>query len=402
MSELADTAPVETTAVGTTAVDPAVPADGPPAPRRGRRRKVLVPLVLVAALGGAGVLAAVRPWERHGSPAVRQSADQATAPVQQGSLSSGIQVGGALGYDTPTPVVAAGRGTLTALPAVGAVVKAGAKLYEVDGRPVVLLTGARPMWRDLGPDTGDGPDVEQLKRNLISLGHADGLGLSVDKKFTAATATAVKRWQKALGEPQTGTVALGSVVVLPQPTVRVQQLGAQLGSALGAASVMTVTSTDLVATVQPADNQLSQFKPNGQVAVKLADGSTVNGRIRSLVRGGSGNGGDGGPGGGGGPGGSGGGGGSDKTTVTIALDAQQQAQQAGPSPVTVTVIGNTVSDALIVPVTALLALDGGGYGVRVADGATTRLVRVKLGLVADAKAQITGDVRAGDQVVIPK
>lgn len=368
---------------------------------RRARRKVLVPLVLVAVLGGGGVLAALHPWDRHRSPAAQGSADQATAPVQQGSLSSGIQVGGSLGYDSPTQVVAAGRGILTALPAVGTVLKAGAKLYEVDGRPVVLLTGDRPMWRDLGPGTADGPDVEQLKRNLIALGHADGLGLSADQKFTAATATAVKRWQKSLGEPQTGSVVLGSVVVLPQPAVRVQQLGAQLGSALGATSVMTVTGTDLVATVQPADNQLSSFKPNGRVTVKLADGSTVNGRIRSLVRGGGGggggNGGDGGPGGGGG-----GAGGSDRTTVTIALDGQQEAKQAGPSSATVTVVGSSVSDALIVPVTALLALDGGGYGVRVADGGATRLVRIELGLVADARAQITGEVRAGDQVVIPK
>ncbi|MER5361585.1 peptidoglycan-binding protein [Streptomyces sp. NPDC002785] len=388
--------PAKTTAAKTTAAETTTPADGSPAPARSRRRRVVVPLVVVAVLGGSGVLAAVRPWERHGFPSVQQSVDHATAPVQKGSLSSGIQVGGALAYDNPTPVVAAGRGTLTALPAVGAVVKAGAQLYEVDGRPVVLLTGDRPMWRDLGPGVDDGLDVKQLKRNLIKLGHADGLGLTVDQKFTAGTATAVKRWQKALGEQQTGTVALGSVVVLPRPTVRVQQLGAQLGSALGATAVMTVTSTDLVATVQPADNQLSQFKPNGRVTVKLTDGSTVQGRIRSLVRGGSGNGGDNSPEGGGGSGG------SDKTTVTIALDSQQQAKHAGPSSATVTVVGNTVSDALIVPVTALLALDGGGYGVQVTDGSATRLVKVQLGLVADAKAQITGDVRAGDQVVIPK
>ncbi|SFX78597.1 peptidoglycan-binding protein (plasmid) [Streptomyces atratus] len=374
-------------------VETPAPAGTSPAPARKKRRKVVVALVLVAALGGSGALAAMRPWEHHGTASPQPPVSHGTVAVQKGSLSTGIQVGGALSYNTPTPVIASGHGTITALPAVGAVVKAGAKLYEVDGRPVVLLTGDRPMWRDLGPDISDGPDVEQLKRNLIKLGHADGLGLTADQKFTPATVTAVKRWQKALGEKQTGTVTLGSVVMLPQAAVRVQQLGAQLGSALGSTAVMTVSGTDLVATVQPADNQLSQFKPNGRVTVKLADGSTIDGRIRSLVRGGSGDGGD---------NGSDGSGGADKTTVTIALDHQRQAKQAGPSSVTVTVVGETVSDALIVPVTALLALDGGGYGVQVVSGTTTRLVRIQLGLVADAKAQITGDVRAGAQVVIPK
>ncbi|ROQ81572.1 putative peptidoglycan binding protein [Streptomyces sp. CEV 2-1] len=371
-------------------VETTTPADTSPAPTRKKRRKVVIALVLVAALGGSGALAAMRPWEHHGTASAQPSVSHGTVAVQKGSLSTGIQVGGALSYDTPTPVIASGHGTITALPAVGAVVKAGAKFYEVDGRPVVLLTGDRPMWRDLGPEISDGPDIEQLKRNLIKLGHADGLGLTADQKFTPATVTAVKRWQKALGEKQTGTVTLGSVVMLPQATVRVQQLGAQLGSALGATAVMTVTGTDLVATAQPADSQLSQFKPNGRVTVKLADGSTINGRIRSLVHGGSGNGGDSGS------------DGADKTTVTIALDHQRQAEQAGPSSVTVTVVGETVSDALIVPVTALLALDGGGYGVQVVSGTTTRLVRIQLGLVADAKAQITGDVQAGAQVVIPK
>ncbi|MFE6049199.1 peptidoglycan-binding protein [Kitasatospora sp. NPDC056446] len=389
----------ETPGPGPVTAAPA-PADAPPARTRGRRRKAAVSLALVAALAGAGTLAATRPWEHGTSSAGQPSPGHDTVVVQKGSLSSGIQVGGALVYDASTPVVAAGHGTLTALPAVGSVVKAGAKLYEVDGQAVVLLRGERPMWRDLGPGAGDGPDVAQLKRNLIDLGHADGLGLAADQKFTEGTAAAVKRWQKALGVKQTGTVTLGSVVMLPQQAVRVQQVGAQLGSAIGTTAVMTVTGTDLVATVKPADNQLSRFKPNGRTAVKLADGTTITGHIRSLLREAAGGGGD------SGPGGSGGGAGPEKTTVTIALDDQQQAQQAGPSSVTVNVVGDTADDALIVPVTALVALDGGGYGVRVVDGsgagAPTRLVTVRLGLVADAKAQITGDVRGGDQVVIPK
>ncbi|KQX55814.1 MULTISPECIES: peptidoglycan-binding protein [unclassified Streptomyces] len=363
----------------------------PHRPARKKRRGTVVAVVLVAALGGSGALAAIRPWERAGD-AAPPPVEHGTVAVSKGSLSTGIQVGGALAHDAPTPVVASGRGTLTALPAVGAVVKAGAKLYEVDGRPVVLFTGDRPMWRDLGPGVTDGADVEQLKRNLIALGHADGLGLAADRKFTRGTATAVKRWQKALGEKQTGQVALGSVVMLPRTAVRVQQLGTQLGSALGATSVMTVTGTDLVAVVRPADNQLSSFRPDGRVTVKLGDGSTVGGRVRSLLRGGSGD----------GDSGDGGDGGADKTTVTITLDDQRKAAGAGPSAVTVTVVGRAVSDALVVPVTALLALDGGGYGVQVVTGTGTRLVRVQLGLVADAKAQITGDVRAGAQVVVPK
>ncbi|MDD9379686.1 peptidoglycan-binding protein [Streptomyces sp. ZAF1911] len=380
----------------------------PPAEEGGRvrsrkRRRVLVPLLVLSVVAGAGAVAVARPWDRGTGGTERAGVQYGLAPVEQGSLSSSIQLTGSLVYDGPNPVVAAGKGTLTWLPAVGAVVKAGQKLYEVDGQPVVLMAGDRPMWRDLGPGVPAGADVEQLERNLIKLGHAKGLGLTADQKFTPDTATAVKRWQKSLGLQETGTVVLGGIVMLPQESARVQQVGAQLGAALGSSSVMTVTREDLVVTVRPAENQLSRFKPDGRVRIKAADGSAVEGRIRSLVRGsgsGSGSGGEDGSGAAGG--GSGDGAGAAKTTVTIVLDGQEQAQRAGQSAVTVTVVGDTADHALIVPVTALLALDGGGYGVRVSDGPTPRLVRVQLGLIADAKAQITGDVKPGAQVVIPK
>ncbi|MFZ3493793.1 peptidoglycan-binding protein [Streptomyces sp. 5.8] len=366
-----------------------------------KRRRVLVPLLLVAVVAGAGTAAVARPWDRGTGGTEREGVEYGLAPVEQGSLSSSIQLTGSLVYDAPTPVVASGRGTLTGLPAVGAVVRTGQKLYEVDGQPVVLMVGDRPMWRDLGPGVPAGPDVEQLERNLLRLGHAKGLGLTADRRFTPDTATAVKRWQKSLGLKETGSVPLGSVTMLPQESVRVQQVGAQLGAALGGSPVMTVTREDLVVTAKPAENQLSRFKPDGRVRIKLADGSAVEGHIRSLIRGsGSGSGGEDGSGGPGG--GSGEGPGGARTTVTIVLDGQDQARRAGQSAVTVAVVGDTAEHALIVPVTALLALDGGGYGVRVSDGPTPRLVKVRLGLIADAKAQITGDVRPGAHVVVPK
>ncbi|MFF2964588.1 peptidoglycan-binding protein [Streptomyces sp. NPDC057963] len=374
-----------------------VPPGNPAAGRaRRKRHKIAVPLVLIAAITGAAVLGVTRPWERPAPDAQQSAVEYGTAAVQRGSLSSGIQVAGALGYDTPTQVVPSGTGTITALPAVGDVIKPGRKLYEVDGRAVVLMRGDRPLWRNLGPEATPGADVKQLKRNLVDLGYADGLGLSIDEKFTAGTATAVKRWQKSLGVKQTGTVTLGSMIMLPLKLVRVQQLGVQLGAALGTASVMTVTGTDLVASVQPADNQLSRFKPDGKVEVRLSDGATVTGHIRSLIRG-VGSGGGSGEGGADGPGGD-----AQKTAVTVELDSQTQALKAGASSVTVTVVGDKVSDALIVPVTALLALDGGGYGVKVVEGTGSRLVKVQLGLVANARAQISGDVKPGAEVVVPK
>ncbi|WP_274917600.1 peptidoglycan-binding domain-containing protein [Streptomyces sp. WZ-12] len=387
-----------TTDTEPTAQDPTPDGDtDSTGPRRTRlrRKPVIVSAVLVAALA-AGTLAVLQPWHGGFTRTGHATGHHTTAEVQRTSLADGLKLAGQLSYGTPTDVVPQGHGVLTALPKEGDRIKAGRRLYEVDGAPVVLFTGDRPLWRDLTAGMSEGEDVRELKRNLVDLGYADGLGLSVDEKFTKSTVTAVERWQKAAGLQQTGKVTLGSVVVLPSATVRVQQVPARLGATVGASAVLKVTGTDLVAQLQPSDDQVSQFQPGGKVTVQLADGTRLPGTIRTLSLGGSGN-----QQGNGGGGESGGGGDTSKTTVTIALDSQKQAAKAGPSSVTVTVTGQSVDDALVVPVTALLALDGGGYGVQVVSGSRTRLVRVQLGLVANAKAQITGEIKAGDQVVIP-
>jgi hypothetical protein len=65
----------------------------------------------------------------------------------------------------------------------------------------------------------------------------------------------------------------------------------------------------------------------------------------------------------------------------------------------------SVPNALVVPVTALLARSSGGYAVEVvAAGGANRLVPVSLGLFddADGLVQVTGSgLAAGQNVVVP-
>ena len=75
------------------------------------------------------------------------------------------------------------------------------------------------------------------------------------------------------------------------------------------------------------------------------------------------------------------------------------------APVLVAITTASVTDALVVPVAALLAITGGGYAVEVvaADG-THQLVGVTLGLFDDAEGlvQITSSgVHEGQHVVVP-
>jgi hypothetical protein len=75
------------------------------------------------------------------------------------------------------------------------------------------------------------------------------------------------------------------------------------------------------------------------------------------------------------------------------------------APVQVGITTATVPNALVVPVTALLARSGGGYAVEVVGaGASNHLVPVSLGLFDDAEGlvQVTASgLAAGQEVVVP-
>jgi multidrug efflux pump subunit AcrA (membrane-fusion protein) len=64
----------------------------------------------------------------------------------------------------------------------------------------------------------------------------------------------------------------------------------------------------------------------------------------------------------------------------------------------------SVSDALVVPVGALLAQSSGGYAVEVTGpGNSRRLVAVQLGIFddTDGLVQVTGALTPGQRVVVP-
>ena len=109
-----------------------------------------------------------------------------TAKVERGKLSAMVSQSGTLTYrarpdGSPYSVVNRAGGTYTELPENGDKVGCGGVLYRVDDKPVLLLCGTVPAYRDL--HTGDaGKDVRQLNRNLhvrgagARLHHEDGEG----------------------------------------------------------------------------------------------------------------------------------------------------------------------------------------------------------------------------------
>jgi hypothetical protein len=166
------------------------------------------------------------------SPSVKGSG---STTVQRRTLVATDTQSGTLGYSSPRTVFGRLSGTITWLPTVGAVVKPGQALYKVDGAPVTLFDGSVPAYRSLSEGVSDGPDVQQLKQNLVARGFDPNHNITINQTFDSATTSAVDSWQSSLGQTQTGTVTLGQVVFLPGAQ-RITSVSAALGGTGGSGS----------------------------------------------------------------------------------------------------------------------------------------------------------------------
>ena len=377
------------------------------APARPRRRAGLVAAPLVLAAVAAGIVLgrpALRPGPAAAGPAAVGPAAVGWAPVVRTDLTTTVQVSGSLGYAGSYTIVNQAPGTAyTALPAAGTTIRRGQALYEVDGAPVALFYGARPEWRALYAGIAPGPDVAQLGRNLVALGY--GAGLTVSDYFTGATASAVGRWQADRGLPVTGTVPLGQVAYAPGP-VRVTGVSPALGAPpQPGASVLTATSPRPVVLAQVPVGQQYLVRAGDEVTVTLPDGTTTTPGVVtavSPVASAAGGAADGGPatqapGGGTGPGP-----GQATVGLTVRLLRPAAAGRFDQAPVTVAIVSARARGVLAVPVSALVALAGGGYAVEVGPGQDGRLVAVQTGLFSQTLVQVSGPgLAAGQRVEVP-
>src|SRR6202042_1613368 len=101
--------------------------------------------------------------------------------------------------------------------------------------------------------------------------------------------------------------------------------------------------------------------------------------------------GPGGPGpGGSGSGGSGTAGSGDTVGVTVRLAHPRAAGGLDQAPVTVNIVSAQAGGVLAVPISALVALAGGGYAVPVITGSTAHLPGVRTGLFSSSLVQVAG------------
>jgi hypothetical protein len=389
------------------------------------RRKTWAPAaagVAIAVSAAGGALVTSSPKQQ--ALAAQQTVVN-TATVERRTLSAMISEAGTLTYraqadGSPYPVINQAAGIYTRLPAAGQVIAQGRVLYRVNDSPVVLLYGATPAYRTLS-DGATGPDVAELNANLVALHYASASQLSpTSASFGWATVTALEKLQAALGVTQTGTLTLGQAVFEPT-AVRVTTVSAPPGGGARAGQmVMLGTSTARQVRVALDASQQTSVAVGDKVHVTLPNNRTTPGVVTSVgavatCPASS------------GPNGSSSssapprtdtcssaGSGSTTPTITVGITPSDPAATHSwdQAPVQVAVTTARVRNALVVPVTALLAQAGGGYAVEVVGaGQRNHLVSVSLGLFddADGLVQVTGSgltagqegLTAGQEVVVP-
>ncbi|GAA3619814.1 peptidoglycan-binding protein [Nonomuraea rosea] len=312
----------------------------------------------------------------------------ATATITRQDLVDAKTVDGALTYSGSHQVTGAIAGTVTWVAAEGAMIRRGRPLLKVDRKPLVLMYGGLPLYRELSQGAGNGPDIEQLERNLRALGYGDSL--TVDERFSYATYLAVRQWQDDLGLTRTGRVDAAQVVFLPA-AVRVTEAKIEVGGRTGPGQhLLTVSGVRRLVHVDLDTDDQALAKKEAEVTVKLPGGEQITGKITTVgtvarstqpAQGQD----------------------SGRTTIDVDITLDKTPRtKLDQAPVEVELESERRKDVLAVPVEALLALREGGYGVEVVEGAATRIVAVKVGAFGGGKVEISGTGLAeGVKVGVP-
>ena len=380
--------------------------------RRARRRLIVSGCLVAAVAAGVGTWALVAAPSGAGASASSASRGGtapagATGTVTRGDLTDSKVFAGTLGYGAASGVAGAAAGTITWLPRVGDVVERDGALYAVDERDVRSMYGTVPLWRDLERGL-QGADVRQLNENLAALGY----DVSVDDRFGPRTERAVRQWHEDRGHEGTGVLTADDVAFV-DGAVRVASVegrlgeriaggagaaaggagaaagdgpagaGAGIGSAGATTDVLQVTSTRRVVTATVPQRDAERLAVGTDVEVRVngagaaMPGSVVDVQPTTSEDGGT------------------------AVDVSVSFDPGKRSLPEAAS-AQVEAEGATEHDVLSVPVAALVAGAGGRYAVDVVqrDGTTER-VRVEPGFSADGRIVVTGDLAAGDRVVVP-
>jgi multidrug efflux pump subunit AcrA (membrane-fusion protein) len=208
----------------------------------GRRRlfAVVAGLVLLAVAAGWIASSQIRSPAEIAAGTAPPAAAPILVPAENRVLSTDIVTRGTARFGSPQKLSLArsalkpDAGIAAGLPLSGAELREGESIFTTSGRPVFLLTGKQPAFRDLGPGS-EGNDVRQLEEALARLGFDPG---PVDGVYDDATANAVSAWYEHSG--------FAPFTASPEQLTSIRALQAESNSS----EIEVITARGAVATAQ--------------------------------------------------------------------------------------------------------------------------------------------------------
>ncbi len=179
-----------------------------------------------------------------------------------------------------SPVTTATDGVVTWVPEPGTVIEEGDVLFEIDGKPVIVLQGTVPAYRDLA-DLSDnliGDDVAQLEAALARLDLVGNAEMTVDNEFTSATEEVVEALEDSIGAEVDGQLRLGEYVFLDGPQT-IAEVAVEVGDQIS----KQTTVVQFVDGEQQSGDDVAQLQ---SALVKLGhtdDGLMIDGTFHSTT-----------------------------------------------------------------------------------------------------------------------
>ena len=281
-------------------------------------------------------------------------------------------------------------------------------LYKNTGQfASILMFGEMPAWREIKEGMSAGPDIKQLKENLALLGY--GLESSANQSneiFTTMTKESIKKMQADFGINETGQISLGDIVFLPgksvvQYDVNFPAIGSEVSANNVILSLLPIEeeysskksgksqspkSLQKVSTTIPVvDKDLIEI--GLQVKIELPSEIEIYGSISeigkiAIIPAGN---------------------QAGDPYIEVSISLNQSYPTWTGADVIVFVTRNLASNVLAVPVTSLLSLLEGGYGLEVVTGNSTQLVPIEIGMYSGGWVEVESEyIKEGSQVINPK
>lgn len=271
-------------------------------------------------------------------------------------------------------------------------IASGDVVYLVEDLPVVGIVTDERFDRDLWWGR-EGSDVEVLETFLVGAGYDAGGDLVVDEIYDGFTAEAVEEWKDDLSDEYDdlvveATVRADDLIAVP-PGTTVEDIAVLPDPAPSGSTLFSYSLGETGRVVRTSIDVSDQTTmPLGTVLdIEFPDGTTVAGTVTYV---------------------------SSATTsdpmdptaepqlaVELALDSiPDNVADLTELTVDILIVDRLAAGATVVPASALVATDDGGFAVEVLSGTTTQFVAVTPGLFADGFVEVDG-VAPGTTVVVP-